>query len=168
MTAITDNFVVEINYNLTTSDGELLDSSKDQGPLYYIHGKKNIIPGLEKGLDGKKVGDEFKVVVAPEEAYGEFDEQLVKVFKKEQFGESANDLRPGMQFEIETDEGQVLIMAVIELKEDEVVLDGNHPLAGETLHFDVEVLSLRMATDKELEQGFIETNSKCCDDKGCC
>lgn len=168
MTIIENDLVVEIDYSLTTSEGKFLDGSKEHGPLVYIQGKNSIIPGLEKELTGKKVGDTLKIVVNPEEAYGLRDEALVQLVKKEQFGENIKSVQVGMQFQIKDEEGNPVVLTAVEVREDNVVLDANHPLAGEPLHFDVEVLSLRAATAKEIETGLLEKESKCCDNKGCC
>ncbi len=168
MTVIENDLVVEIDYTLTNGAGEVLDSSKEQGPLVYIHGKDNIIPGLEKELTGKKIGDDVKAVVSAQDAYGLRDETLVEWVKNEEFGESADRLKVGMQFHMQANDGSTQIMKVIELKDDSVLLDGNHPLAGESLFFDVNILSLRAATKEELYLGSLQKESGCCDNKGCC
>jgi len=155
MTKITDGHVVEMNYTLTNSKGEILDSSESNSPLAYIQGKKNIIPGLEKEMTGKKVGDTFKVTVKPEEAYGYRNEAMVQPVAKEQFGPEASEIQVGMQFELESDDGQVKLATAIEVRENEIVLDANHPLAGETLNFDVEVIGVKEATKEELEKGYL-------------
>ncbi len=168
MTTIADGHVVEMNYTLTNSKGEVLDSSSGKAPLAFIQGKQNIIPGLEKEMKGKKAGDKFKVTVQPEEGYGTRNEAMVGPVPKEQFGEEAPNVQVGMQFQVEGPEGQVLLVTVVEVRENEVVLDGNHPLAGETLHFDIEVMSLREATKEELESGDLKKESKSCSGTGCC
>jgi FKBP-type peptidyl-prolyl cis-trans isomerase SlyD len=165
MEKITNESVVEINYTLFNNDGEVLDTSKDKGALAYIQGKQNIIPGLEKQLDGKKVGESLKLTISPEEAYGPRHESLVQAVPKTQFGENASQVQVGMQFEVEAEGGQMMVVTAIEISEDEVVLDGNHPLAGETLNFDVEVLSVRQATEEELKEGFVKKEAPSC---GCC
>ena len=168
MTTIADGYVVEMNYTLTNSKGDVIDSSKEKAPLAYIQGKQNIIPGLEKEMMGKKVGDSFKVTVAPEEGYGTRNEAMIQSVDKEQFGPEASNVEVGMKFQLEADDGQMLMVTAIEVRENEVVLDGNHPLAGETLTFDVEVVALRKATDEELEKNQIQKESKSCSGTGCC
>ncbi len=168
MTMIADGYVVEMNYTLTNSEGDVIDSSDGKAPLSYIHGKKNIIPGLEKEMTGKKVGDSFKVTIGPEEAYGNRNEAMVQTVPKDQFGPDAANVQVGMQFQVESADGQALLVTAIEVKENDVVLDGNHPLAGKTLHFDVEVVGLREATKEEMEKGSIQKESKSCSGTGCC
>ena len=168
MTTIANGYVVEMNYTLTDNSGEVLDTSNGKAPLAYIQGKNNIIPGLEKEMMGKKVGDTFKVTVAPEEGYGKRNEAMIQSVSKEQFGPEANNVEVGMKFQLEGPEGKMLLVTAIEVKESEVVLDGNHPLAGQTLHFDIEVMSLREATKEELEAGEPQKESKSCSGTGCC
>ena len=168
MTTIADGHVVEMNYTLTNSRGEVIDSSNGKAPLSYIQGKQNIIPGLEKEMTGKKVGDSFKVTVGPEEGYGTRNESMVQSVPKEQFGPEASNVEVGMRFQVEGPGGQMLLVTAVDVKENEVVLDGNHPLAGETLSFDVEVVALREATEEELEKGEVQEESKSCSGTGCC
>ena len=164
MTAVADGHVVEINYTLTNNKGDVIDSSNGTEPMTFIQGKENIIPGLEKEMAGKKVGDSFKVTVGPEDGYGPRYEEMIQSIPKEQFGPDAPNIQVGMQFQLEGSNGQEVLVTAIEVREKEVVLDGNHPLAGETLHFDVEVISLREATEEELAKGSL----KDCSDNGCC
>ena len=164
---IVDGSVVEINYNLTNNLNEQLDSTNGQKPLSYIQGKNNVIPGLEKALMGKKVGDQVKATINPEEGYGHINEELIFSVPKAQFGDDVANLKLGMQFEIGVGKDQVLIATVVEIKENEVVLDGNHPLAGEVLNFDVEVVSIRKATEEELKKGHLAIESDCCNDPDC-
>jgi len=168
MNTVENNLVIEVEYTLTTEGGEVLDSSKEGGALEYIHGTKSIMAQLEEGLTGKKLGEALKVMIEPKDAYGEIDSNLIQTVNKEQFGENANDLAPGMQFEIDGGNGNASVVTVIEVREDDILLDGNHPLAGETLCFDVKVISIRKPTQEELEQGLKQKESSCCDDKGCC
>ncbi|MGE4169283.1 MAG: peptidylprolyl isomerase [Candidatus Margulisiibacteriota bacterium] len=146
---IAANTVAGFTYRLTNSEGQELDASTT--PLDYLHGHKNIIPGLEKALEGSKVGDKKQVTVAPEEAYGTYDETLLHKYPKTVFPEDVT-LELGMELDCETENG-VISYIVNEILEDEVLLDANHPLAGETLHFDVEITSVREATSEELEHG---------------
>jgi FKBP-type peptidyl-prolyl cis-trans isomerase SlyD len=142
--------VATIDYTLTDEDGEVLDSSEDDGPLLYLHGFGNIVPGLESALEGKSAGDQLSVTVAPEKGYGERDEALVQSIPRGQF--PAGDIKVGMRFSAESDEGaRVLTVVAVDAKE--VTVDGNHPLAGQTLSFDVTVRSVRDATDDEIQHG---------------
>jgi FKBP-type peptidyl-prolyl cis-trans isomerase SlyD len=150
---ISPNKVVHIHYTLTDNDGEVLDSSQGSDPMAYIHGMGNIISGLEEALTGRKVGDRFKVSVAPEEAYGVRDNDLVQKVPKSAF-HGVDEVLPGMQFHAESSDGMQLV-TVIEVEGDTVMLDGNHPMAGMTLNFDVEVTGIRDATSEELDHGHV-------------
>ena len=145
--------VVSIDYTLTDSTGSVLDSSKETGPLSYIHGNENIIAGLEKALDGKKTGDAFKVTVPAAQAYGERDESLVVEVPIERF-QGAGTVEEGMQFEAETAEGSRLV-TVTKVSDKTVTVDANHPLAGMELNFDVSITDVREASAEELEHGHV-------------
>ncbi len=149
---IANEKVVSINYTLTDIDGKVLDSSKGN-PLVYLQGKNNIIPGLENALVGKSIGDKLNVSIPPEEAYGEFREDMIQEIPKTAFGE-ITDIQPGMQFQMNSPNGP-LVITVQEIKKENVVVDANHPLAGETLNFDVEVMDVRDASAEELEHGHV-------------
>lgn len=148
-----DNTVVSFHYTLTNDAGETLDSSAGRDPLAYLHGCGNIIPGLEKELAGKAAGAKLKVSVNPAEGYGLRDESLVQVVPRAAFG-GAPDLEPGMQFQASTPEG-IRVVTIVKVAGDDITLDGNHPLAGETLHFDVEITEVRAASKEELEHGHV-------------
>lgn len=148
-----DNTVVLIHYTLTNDDGETLDTSSGREPLAYLHGGGNIIPGLERALTGKKTGDKLTVTIVPAEAYGLRDDTLIQVVPRSDFGDT-QDLEPGMQFQVQTPAG-VRVVTITGLESDEVTLDGNHPLAGETLHFAVEVTAVRAASEEELAHGHV-------------
>lgn len=137
---IAENAAVSIHYTLTNEAGEVLDSSQGQEPLDYIHGSGQIIPGLEAALEGKQVGDTLQVTIAPEDAYGPRHEELIQPVPREAF-EGVEDIEPGMQFQAQSEEG-VQLVTVAAVDETTVTVDANHPLAGETLHFDVEVTSV--------------------------
>jgi FKBP-type peptidyl-prolyl cis-trans isomerase SlyD len=147
------NKVVNIHYTLTNDEGEVLDSSHGKQPLAYIHGIGNIIPGLESALEGRGVGDKFQVTIAPEDAYGERSDELVQTVPRSAF-EGVKEILPGMQFQAQSPEG-VQLVTVIEVDGDDVTLDGNHPMAGITLNFDVEVADIRDATAEELDHGHV-------------
>lgn len=148
-----DNSVVLIHYTLTNDGGETLDSSAGREPLAYIQGAGNIIPGLENALSGKSAGDKLKVTIAPQDAYGVREDALVQVVPRDAFG-GAPDIEVGMQFQARTPEG-IRVVTVIDVAGDDITLDGNHPLAGETLHFDVEVVTVRAASEEELAHGHV-------------
>ncbi|SEF71094.1 FKBP-type peptidyl-prolyl cis-trans isomerase [Marinobacterium lutimaris] len=150
---IAANAVVSIHYTLTNAAGEKLDSSEGQQPLAYLHGASNIIPGLENALVGKAVGDKLSVTVEPEEGYGEVREELVQEVDRSNF-EGIDVVEPGMQFMAQTPWGQQPV-TVVKVEGDNVTLDGNHPLAGQTLSFDVEVVEVREATEEELSHGHV-------------
>ena len=142
-----------MHYTLTSDKGEVLDSSSGGEPLTYIHGLGHIIPGLETQVEGKTTGDKVQAVVAPADAYGERNDQMVNSMPKSEFP-NPDELAVGMQFQVDTDQGP-LVLTVLEVKDTEVVLDGNHPLAGFTLHFDVEITDVRDATKEELDHGHV-------------
>jgi FKBP-type peptidyl-prolyl cis-trans isomerase SlyD len=148
---ITSENVVTIHYTLRSPEGEIIDQSPSDHPLVYLHGANTIIPGLESALEGKAVGDQFDVVVPPEQGYGEKDEDMVIELPRSQF-EPGEILEVGAEFEMEIDEHDE-IATIVEVKEDSVIADFNHPLAGETLHFSVSVIDIRNATETEIEHG---------------
>jgi FKBP-type peptidyl-prolyl cis-trans isomerase SlyD len=150
---INDNSVASFHYTLKNDAGETLDSSDDQEPMSYLHGASNIVPGLEKEMEGKSVGDSFSVAVNPAEGYGELDEDLKQELSKSMFT-GVENIEPGMEFQPETEHGQQII-AVTKVEGDTVTVDGNHPLAGQSLHFDVEVTDIREASQEELEHGHV-------------
>jgi len=149
---IKDKTVVGINYVLKNSKGEELDKSDEKNPLIYLHGTKQIVPGLEKELGGLKVGDKKDVSVQPDQGYGEIDAKL-HIKTERSFFPKDTKLEAGMEFSADTEEGKQQRFTVIKLEGDKVFLDGNHPLAGQTLNFAVEVVSVRDATAEELAHG---------------
>lgn len=149
---IADNLVVEIHYTLTDDNGNVIDTSEGREPLPYLHGNQNIVPGLEKELTGKSVGDKLKVNISPDQGYGHRDENMIQDVPKDQF-DNADQIQVGQQFQVETDNGQMLVVSVAEIKDATITLDGNHPLAGVILNFDVEVVSIRPATEEEISHG---------------
>lgn len=150
---IAKNNVVSIHYTLTNDSGETLDSSAGRSPLAYIQGIGQLIPGLESALEGKTTGHKAKVKIAPKDAYGERNDAMIQSVSKSQI-EGTSEIQIGMQFETEGPQGPMLL-TVVEVKGDEVVLDGNHPLAGVTLNFDVEVVGVRAATKEEIDHGHV-------------
>ncbi len=145
--------VVTLHYKLTDNKGAVIDQS-DDGSFAYLHGANNIIPGLEDALTGKNAGDKFDVTIAPEQGYGERNEAMLQEVPREMF-ESGADIQVGSQFHAQGPNGETLVVAVVEVKDDKVVVDGNHPLAGVPLNFDVEVVDVRDATAEEIEHGHV-------------
>ena len=146
--------VVLIHYTLKNDEGAVIDSSSGGQPLAYIHGQGNIIPGLEKALEGKTTGDKVNVKVDPAEGYGVRDDSLVQQVPRRAFGGVSN-IQPGMQFHAQTSQGHTRVVTVTGIKGDMVTVDGNHPLAGENLNFDVEITEVRDATEEELAHGHV-------------
>jgi FKBP-type peptidyl-prolyl cis-trans isomerase SlyD len=159
------NAVASIEYSLRDDSGELLDSSEESGALSYLHGSGTIIEGLERLLEGKEKGASFNAVIEPADAYGERDEGLVMEIPRSNFpvGES---IEAGMQFQADTGSGP-RIFTVIEASDRSVTVDGNHPLAGERLHFEVRVADVRPATPEEIERGLDDCGCGCGEGHGC-
>ncbi|MBW6392355.1 MAG: peptidylprolyl isomerase [Halomonas sp.] len=150
---IAQNSVVAFHYTLTNDAGEVLDSSEGRQPLTYLHGAGNIIPGLEKQLEGREAGDKLNVTVSPEEGYGEVQPQLVQEVPRDAF-QGVESVEPGMQFQAQT-QGGPLMVTVTSVEGDTVTVDGNHPLAGQKLNFDVEISDVREASQEEIEHGHV-------------
>jgi FKBP-type peptidyl-prolyl cis-trans isomerase SlyD len=144
--------VVGIHYTLRGSDSEILDSSDGGEPLLYLHGHGQIIPGLESELSGKAVGDKFNVVVGAKDGYGEYDDTLIMRLERKQFPKTA-DLEVGDMFEASIGDNGPMMIRITEIDGTTITVDGNHPLAGQELNFDVEVMTIRAATESELEHG---------------
>jgi FKBP-type peptidyl-prolyl cis-trans isomerase SlyD len=151
--SITRDQVVSIHYTLKNDAGEVLDHSADGEPLTYLHGHGNLIPGLERELAGKNAGDKLQVTIAPADAYGEYDPQLVQRVARRSLKGLA-DIRIGMRLQAQSGHGARAV-TVTQIAGDMVTLDGNHPLAGNTLHFEVEVAEVRAATEAELSHGHV-------------
>ncbi|ROV62346.1 peptidylprolyl isomerase [Vibrio ponticus] len=169
---IEKNVVVSLAYQVKLEDGAVVDQSTVDAPLDYLHGNNNLITGLEKALEGKQAGDKFEVTVAPEEAYGEHSDDLVQRVPANVF-HGVDQIEVGMRFLADTDQGPIPV-EVTEVDGDEVVVDGNHMLAGQTLTFEVEVVAVREATAEEIEHGHIHQGGGCCGghdhdhEGGCC
>ncbi|HEY8384646.1 MAG TPA: peptidylprolyl isomerase [Porticoccaceae bacterium] len=147
---VTHNTVVSIHYTVRDEDGVQLDSSEGREPLVYLHGANNIIPGLESALDGKSVGEHLQVSIAPAEAYGEHLDHLVEAVPMQAFG--GQPVEVGMRFEAQTDRGPISVV-ITHIEGDQVTVDGNHPLAGKPLSFDVTITDVREATEEEVAHG---------------
>jgi FKBP-type peptidyl-prolyl cis-trans isomerase SlyD len=151
---IEDKCAVSIHYTLTNEQGDKLDSSEGQDPLRYLHGARNIIPGLEAALAGKSAGDQLTVTIQPEDAYGEINPEMIQVVPREAF-QGIDDVQPGMQFQASGPDGQAQVVTIRAVGEEGITVDGNHPLAGQVLNFDVTVEDVREATKEELEHGHV-------------
>lgn len=170
---ITQNKVASLSYTLKNDDDDILDRADENQPFLYMHGTGGIIPGLEKALEEKAVGDNFNVSILPEDAYGVRDDKLTEEVPRTMFeGIPDENLVPGAQFHAQTAHGtQVITIAGVE--GDTVSIDANHPLAGETLHFEVAVLDIRDATEEEIAHGHPHAAGGCgsnaggCGDGGC-
>ncbi len=150
---ITEGAVVSIDYTLTNDAKETLDTSNGREPLAYLQGSSQLIPGLERALDGKSAGETLQVTILPEDAYGHRDDSKTTTVPREQI-QGSEELTPGTQLRASGPEGEQ-ILTVIKVDETEVTVDANHPLAGETLHFDVTVRDIRSATEEELAHGHV-------------
>ena len=150
---IEKNRVVFLHYTLKGDDGTVIDSSSGRHPMSYLHGKNNIIPGLEQALAGKTAGDKVEVSVAPDQGYGRRDDRLVQILPRSKF-EGVGDLKPGMQVRASGPQGARLV-TIVRVDRDFITVDANHPLAGRTLHFAVEITEVRKATHEEISHGHV-------------
>ncbi|HET6633355.1 MAG TPA: peptidylprolyl isomerase [Rhodanobacteraceae bacterium] len=148
---ITDGRVASFDYTLTDESGEVIDTSEGRGPLSYLHGGGQIVPGLEQELAGKAAGDHFEVDVAPERGYGPHHAELVQTMPRSAF-RGIDTIEPGMHFQASGAQGTSNVV-VTKVDDDKVTIDGNHPLAGKTLHFDVAVTDVREASEDERNSG---------------
>lgn len=151
---IKENSAVSFHYTLTDDAGQKIDSSAGQDPLAYLHGAGNIIPGLEKALAGKVVGDQLNVSVTAEEGYGPVQKELIQEVPRSSF-QGVESIEVGMQFEAQTGQGGAVPVTVTAVTEEIVTVDGNHPLAGKSLNFDVTIEEVRDASAEELEHGHV-------------
>lgn len=150
---ISKDMVVSIAYTLTNAQGRVIDEADEGEAFAFIFGTGSIIPGLESALEGKKVGDALVVNLTPEHAYGDRDEGLVQVLSMDRFV-GVPDVAVGMEFQT-THEDHPMLVQVVDMDGDEVTVDGNHPLAGETLNFDVTVVGIREPTSEEIDHGHV-------------
>ena len=150
---VADDLVVTMDYTLTV-DGEIVDSSEEDGPIQFLQGYGNIIPGLEAHLGGLAVGESLQVSVAAKGAYGEFDPEQIVDIPLDEFPEEIC-LEPGVELEMKDQDGEMLFARVISVGKSRAKLDFNHPLAGKELTFDVTIVALRQPTDEELEHGHV-------------
>ncbi len=156
---IAQNKVAIITYTLTNVNGDVLDQANEAQPFAFIAGTGNIIPGLDDALAGKVAGDSVTTTIEPEQAYGARNDALTQTVPMEMF-QGVDKVEPGMQFNAQTGQG-MSVVTVTRVEGDQVTIDGNHPLAGETLNFDVKVLEVREATAEELEHGHVHGAGGC-------
>ena len=150
---VAKNAVVAIEYHLTDAGGKVIDSSRGKPPLTFIHGTGSLITGVEKAIEGKAAGDKLQVTVSPEDGYGVRDEKLIQKVPRDAF-KSVKLVEVGMQFQAQSG-GQQRTVTVVGFERDMVKVDANHPLAGQTLNFDITVVSVREATKEEIEHGHV-------------
>ena len=155
---IAEKKVVSIHYKLTNDEGEIIQESAGGEPLSYLHGAGNIIPGLESALHGKTTGDKLNVSVDPQQGYGARNDALVRELPRDVF-EGVEDVQEGMQFQARSEQGAHVI-TVTKVDGDTITVDGNHPLAGQTLNFEVEVDSVRDATAEEVAHGHVHNEGE--------
>lgn len=155
---IADKHVVTIHYTVKTQDGDVIDSSDGSEPLAFIQGTKFMIQGLEEALYDKQKGEQFELTVAPDKAYGERQDQLVQEVPANMF--EGMDVEVGMSFRATTDHGEQSVM-IIDKDDEHVTVDGNHPLAGMTLMFDVTIEDVRDASAEELQHGHVHGAGGC-------
>ncbi len=161
---ITDDTVVAMDYALKDDEGTLIDQSQPGQPLVYLHGHRNIVPGLEAALEGKLAGETAEVRIDPADGYGEVNPALEQVVPKDHF-QGIAELQVGMQFQANTDQGPISVR-VVKVEDDDVTVDGNHPLAGKHLNFNVTIQEVRAATEDEIAHGHIPQGGGCCGGKG--
>ncbi|MFK7890229.1 MAG: peptidylprolyl isomerase [Granulosicoccus sp.] len=157
---IDDNRVVSMHYQLTDGFGELIDSSQGSLPMVYMHNSNSLLPSLERELTGKRVGEHLAVTIYPEDGYGYADESLVAEWPREAIEKHAGlsgKLSVGMRVKALDSDGESTLVTVREIRDDVVVLDANHPLAGKVLNFMIAIIDVREPSAAELEQGFAET-----------
>lgn len=150
---ISKNSVVTLNYILKNDEGEVIDESQD-GSFLYMHGAGGIIPGLEDQLEGKSAGDTFSAHIEAADGYGERDDSMVQVVPRNMF-EADHPIEEGIQFHAESPEGDMLTITVTKVDGDDITVDGNHPLAGIALNFDVSIVDIREASAEEIDHGHV-------------
>lgn len=166
-TKVEKDLVVSMEYTLTV-EGEVVDSSKENGPIEFIQGKGNIISGLEKELYGMKLDESKKVNVPAKDAYGEFDPEAMEEVPLSDFPTDI-PLEVGVELAVEDEDGDAMSAVIEEINKDTVTLNFNHPLAGKDLAFDVKIVGLREATEEEMEHGHVHGDEECdCDCDGDC
>lgn len=164
---IEKDIVVSLHYRLTDDQQQEIENSFGDVPMTYLHGHNTMIPGLESALEGKQAGDKLEVTISPENGYGDYVEERKQQVPVEAF--DGLEAEVGMQFTADTDQGPMPV-TIVEISKEFVTVDANHPFAGQTLHFDVEIVEIRDATPTEKENGGLNQSSCCDSDEGesCC
>jgi len=142
-----------MHYRLSNGFGELIDSSQGDVPLVYMHNAGALLPSLERELTGRRKGDMFDVTIYPEDGYGYAKEELIQEVPRDVFND-LGELKEGMRIKALSKDNESQLVTVVEIREDSIVADANHPLAGQVLHFDIAIVAVRDPTDGELEQGY--------------
>lgn len=155
---IDDNHVISMHYQLNNGFGELIDSSQGDLPMVYMHNTNVLLPTLERELTGHRAGDNLAVTIYPEDGYGYPDEELIAEWPRESI-ETSQELVLGMRFKALAKDGDSQMVTVTEIRDDTVVLDANHPLAGQVLNFTIAIVSVREPTSTELEQGYASSTN---------
>lgn len=150
---VAQDTVVFIHYTLTDDAGKTIDSSAGGEPLAYLHGNGNLIPGLERALEGKQTGDSVSVKLSPAEGYGEYDKELVQSIPRGAL-RGIDNVYVGMQLQAQSEHGARAV-TVTQVADDTVTIDGNHPLAGQNLNFEVKIEEVRAATEEEIAHGHV-------------
>ncbi|MCW8883349.1 MAG: peptidylprolyl isomerase [Sedimenticola sp.] len=158
---ITDFKAVILDYVTRDQSGEIIDSSANDGYLTYIHGTESLIPALEEALSGHQQGEKLSISISCDDAYGERDESLIESVPRENFP-GVEQIEVGMQFQTEMEEGVPFMVTVVDLDDESVTVDGNHPLAGKVLNFDLEIIEVRDASSDEIEHGHVHHDGAPC------
>jgi FKBP-type peptidyl-prolyl cis-trans isomerase SlyD len=151
---VENNRVVSIEFTLTDGEGKSLDATEPGKPLDYLHGARNLLPGLEQALTGREIGDSISVTISPEEGFGVVNPDLIQTVPAEAF-QGVDNIEPGMAFEAKGPGGEVEHVIVEAVDGDQVRINANHPLAGVTLNFDVKVVAIREADESEISHGHV-------------
>ena len=149
---------VTVHYTLKNDDGNVMDTSTHTKPFEYLQGANNLVPGLEREMEGREVGDAFAVSIGPAEGFGEYNPSLVQKSPKSMF-DGVEKIEVGMPFQTQTENGPRVVM-VKSIDDEHVVTDGNHPLAGQNLHYEIEIIDIRAATQEEINQGYVTPYAK--------
>jgi len=151
--------VVLMHYTLKNDAGDVIDSSDGADPLPFLQGHGNIIPGLESALEGSKVGDKLDVSIKPEEGYGERMKDAIQEIPSSAL-QGVDEVKVGMQLQSQDKDGNAFLVSVTKIEDDKITVDGNHPLAGQTLHFSVSIESIRKAEAEELSHGHVHADGQ--------
>ena len=153
---IAPNTVITLNYVLKNEAGDILDECSD-GSFCYLHGASNIIPGLESALEGKTSNETFSLSLEPKEGYGEYNPEMTQMVTREMFGD-VEKIEPGMQFYAESETGDQIVITIAAVDGENITIDGNHPLAGQTLNYDISIVDVREATEEEIAHGHVHSH----------